>query len=30
MDNSTIQFVPTKLHGNVPHIGLASDLRGDY
>ncbi|ENM5772523.1 hypothetical protein V4V48_004339 [Vibrio mimicus] len=21
MDNLTIQFVPTKLHGNLPHIG---------
>ncbi|ENM5795867.1 hypothetical protein [Vibrio mimicus] len=30
MDNLTIQFVPTKLHGNLPHIGSASYLRGDY
>lgn len=22
-----IQFVPTKLHSNVPHIGSASDMR---
>ena len=30
LDNVTIQFVPTKLHGNIPHIGSASDLRGEF
>ncbi|MGI3003588.1 hypothetical protein ACRTDJ_10985 [Shewanella algae] len=30
LDNVTIQFVPTKLHGNIPHIGSASDLRGGF
>lgn len=29
-DDQTIQLVPTKLHGNIPHIGSASDLRGGY
>ncbi|MBO1580122.1 hypothetical protein J4P91_10820 [Bacillus sp. XF8] len=24
-----IELIPTDLHGNVPHIGSASDLRGD-
>ncbi|MEL7981301.1 HNH endonuclease [Vreelandella titanicae] len=23
LDNVTIQFIPTKLHGNIPHIGSA-------
>ena len=27
VDGSTIELVPTKIHGNVPHIGSASDLR---
>ncbi|WP_425487761.1 HNH endonuclease [Microbulbifer rhizosphaerae] len=30
LDNQTIQFIPTKLHGNIPHIGSASDLRGGF
>lgn len=30
LDNVTIQFIPTKLHGNIPHIGSASDLRGGF
>ncbi|WP_160154008.1 HNH endonuclease [Microbulbifer sp. ALW1] len=30
LDNETIQFVPSKLHGNIPHIGSASDLRGGF
>jgi hypothetical protein len=30
LDRSTIQLIPTKLHGNIPHIGSASDLRGGY
>ncbi|WP_421849472.1 RHS repeat domain-containing protein [Marinomonas sp.] len=30
LDKVTIQFVPTKLHGNIPHIGSASDLRGEF
>ncbi|KAA6446751.1 hypothetical protein FZC77_22530 [Bacillus swezeyi] len=30
LDDVTIQLVPTDLHGNVPHIGSASDLRGGY
>jgi hypothetical protein len=29
-DNTTIHLIPTKLHGKVPHIGSASDLRGGY
>ena len=28
LDDTTIQLIPTDLHGNVPHIGAASDLRG--
>jgi len=27
LDNETIQLIPTKLHGNIPHIGSASDMR---
>ncbi len=27
LDNVTIELVPTKLHGNIPHIGSASDMR---
>ncbi|WP_212751647.1 HNH endonuclease [Halomonas sp. ATBC28] len=30
LDNVTIQLIPTKLHGNIPHIGSASDLRGGF
>lgn len=30
LDDKTIQLIPTKLHGNIPHIGSASDLRGGY
>lgn len=30
LDDRTIQLIPTKLHGNIPHIGSASDLRGGY
>ena len=30
LDNTRIQLIPTPLHGNVPHIGSASDLRGGY
>ncbi|TMP83519.1 hypothetical protein CWB73_01420, partial [Pseudoalteromonas phenolica] len=30
LDANTIQFIPTKLHRNIPHIGAASDLRGDF
>ncbi|MBQ5446448.1 MAG: hypothetical protein IIT48_07275 [Lachnospiraceae bacterium] len=26
--NTKIIFVPTDLHGNIPHIGSASDMRG--
>ena len=25
-----IEFIPTKLHGNVPHIGSASDMRNGF
>ncbi|WP_208349846.1 HNH endonuclease [Pseudaestuariivita rosea] len=25
--DTLIQLIPTKLHGNVPHIGSASDMR---
>ena len=28
LNDTTIQLIPTKLHGNIPHIGSASDLRG--
>ena len=27
LDGTTIQLIPTDLHGNVPHIGSASDMR---
>ena len=27
LDAETIQLIPSNLHGNVPHIGSASDLR---
>ena len=30
LDNTTIELIPSKLHNNVPHIGSASDLRGNY
>jgi hypothetical protein len=30
LDNNTIQLIPSKLHGNIPHIGSASDLRGGF
>ncbi|OMI04558.1 hypothetical protein BTA30_07620 [Bacillus swezeyi] len=30
LDDVTIQLVPTDLHGNIPHIGSASDLRGGH
>ena len=26
--NTIIQLIPTSLHGNIPHIGSASDMRG--
>ncbi|MFV0379201.1 MAG: HNH endonuclease [Anaerorhabdus sp.] len=25
---TSIDLIPTDLHGNIPHIGSASDLRG--
>ncbi len=28
LDANTIQLIPTDLHGNIPHIGSAADLRG--
>lgn len=28
LNGTVIQLIPTKLHGNIPHIGSASDLRG--
>lgn len=28
--STEIELIPTDLHGNVPHIGSASDLRGGY
>ena len=28
LDENTIQLIPTDLHGNIPHIGSAADLRG--
>jgi hypothetical protein len=27
LDSETIQLIPSSLHGNIPHIGSASDLR---
>jgi RHS repeat-associated protein len=27
LDKETIQLIPTDLHGNIPHIGSASDMR---
>ena len=27
LDSETIQLIPTDLHGNIPHIGSASDMR---
>ncbi|MCG6157760.1 HNH endonuclease [Rubinisphaera margarita] len=30
LDNTTIQLIPSDLHGNIPHIGSASDLRGGF
>ncbi len=30
LDDKTIQLIPSDLHGNVPHIGGASDLRGGF
>lgn len=30
VDNTTIELIPTGLHGNIPHIGSASDLRGGF
>jgi hypothetical protein len=30
VDGRTIQLVPTKLHGNVPHVGSASDMRRGF
>lgn len=27
-NSTTIELIPTDLHGNIPHIGTASDLRG--
>ena len=29
LDDTTIQLIPTKLHSNIPHVGSASDLRGN-
>ncbi len=28
--STVIELIPTDLHGNIPHIGSASDLRGGY
>ena len=28
--DTIIQLIPTKLHGNIPHIGSASDMRGGF
>lgn len=28
-NTTRIQLIPKDLHGNIPHIGSASDLRGD-
>ncbi|XOQ15210.1 MAG: LXG domain-containing protein [Shouchella clausii] len=28
--NTVIELIPTDLHGNIPHIGSASDLRGGH
>ena len=25
-----IEFIPSKLHKNLPHVGSASDIRGGY
>ncbi|MGG0052761.1 T7SS effector LXG polymorphic toxin [Bacillus atrophaeus] len=30
LDNTTIQLIPMDLHGNIPHVGSASDLRGGF
>jgi hypothetical protein len=30
LDSTTIELIPRKLHGNIPHVGAASDLRGGY
>nr|WP_243143324.1 RHS repeat-associated core domain-containing protein [Clostridium estertheticum] len=30
LSNTDIELIPTGLHGNVPHIGSASDMRGGY
>ncbi|ODB63021.1 T7SS effector LXG polymorphic toxin [Bacillus velezensis] len=30
LDNNTIQLIPMDLHGNIPHVGSASDLRGGF
>ncbi|WP_145054409.1 HNH endonuclease [Lignipirellula cremea] len=30
LDNKTIQLIPSPLHGKIPHIGSASDLRGGF
>ncbi|MFN9539675.1 MAG: HNH endonuclease [Planctomycetota bacterium] len=29
-DNTTIHLIPSDLHGNIPHIGSASDLRRGF
>lgn len=28
--STVIQIIPTDLHGNIPHIGSASDMRGGF
>lgn len=30
LNNTTIELIPSRLHGNIPHIGSASDLRGGF
>lgn len=30
LSNTEIELIPTDLHGNVPHIGSAPDMRGGY
>ena len=28
-NNTTVLLIPTDLHGNIPHIGSASDMRNN-
>ena len=30
LNDTTIELIPTDLHGNIPHIGSASDMRGGF